>query len=61
MSSCLQKLGVTTLGNLMEFYSKNGVYMGLPGMGEPHGLLSMESRRVGHDRSNLAAAADKSD
>ena len=26
-------------------------------MGEPGGLLSMESHRVGHDWSNLAAAA----
>ena len=49
MSSCLRKLGITTLGNLMEFYSKNGVYMGLSGMGEPGGLLSMGSHRVGHD------------
>ena len=29
----------------------------IPGTGEPHGLPSMESLRVGHDRSNLAAAA----
>ena len=29
----------------------------IPGMGEPDGLLSMESHRVGHDWSNLAAAA----
>ena len=28
-----------------------------PGMGEPGGLLSMGSHRVGHDWSNLAAAA----
>ena len=29
----------------------------IPGMGEPGGLLSMGSQRVGHDWSNLAAAA----
>ena len=29
----------------------------IPGTGEPGGLLSMGSRRVGHDRSDLAAAA----
>ena len=28
----------------------------IPGMGEPGGLPSMGLRRVGHDRSNLAAA-----
>ena len=28
----------------------------IPGIGEPGGLLSMESHRVGHDLSNLAAA-----
>ena len=29
----------------------------IPGTGEPGGLPSMGSRRVRHDRSNLAAAA----
>ena len=29
----------------------------IPGMGEPDGLPSMESHRVRHDWSNLAAAA----
>ena len=29
----------------------------IPGMGEPHGLLSMGSHRVGHDWGDLAAAA----
>ena len=29
----------------------------IPGTGEPSGLPSMGSHRVGHDRSNLAAAA----
>ena len=29
----------------------------IPGTGEPGGLLSMGSHRVGHDRNNLAAAA----
>ena len=29
----------------------------IPGMGEPDGLPSMGSHRVGHDLSNLAAAA----
>ena len=29
----------------------------IPGMGEPGGLPSMGSHRVGHNRSNLAAAA----
>ena len=29
----------------------------IPGMGEPGGLPSMVSRGVGHDRSDLAAAA----
>ena len=28
-----------------------------PGMGEPGGLLSMGSHRVGHDRRDLATAA----
>ena len=30
----------------------------IPGMGEPGGLLSMGSHRVGHDGSHLAAAAE---
>ena len=30
---------------------------GIPGTGEPGGLPSMRSHRVGHDGSNLAAAA----
>ena len=30
----------------------------IPGMGEPGGLLSMGSRRVGHDWCDLAAAAE---
>ena len=29
----------------------------IPGMGEPGGLPSMGSHRVGHDRSDLAVAA----
>ena len=29
----------------------------IPGTGEPGGLPSMESHRVGHDRSDLAAVA----
>ena len=29
----------------------------IPGLGEPDGLPSMESHGVGHDRSDLAAAA----
>ena len=29
----------------------------IPGMGEPGGLLSMGSHKVGHNRSDLAAAA----
>ena len=29
----------------------------IPGMGEPGGLLSMESHRVGHNWNDLAAAA----
>ena len=29
----------------------------IPGTGEPGGLLSMGSHRVGHDRSDLAAVA----
>ena len=29
----------------------------IPGIGQPHGLLSMGSHRVGHDGSDLAAAA----
>ena len=31
----------------------------IPGMGEPGGLPSMGSHRVGHDLSDLAAAADE--
>ena len=31
----------------------------IPGMGEPGGLLPMGSHRVGHDWSDLAAAAEK--
>ena len=30
----------------------------IPGIGEPGGLLSMRSHRVGHDWSNLAVAAN---
>ena len=30
----------------------------IPGMGEPGGLLSMGSHRVGHDCSDLAIAID---
>ena len=30
----------------------------IPGMGEPGGLPSMGSHRIGHDRSDLAAAAN---
>ena len=30
----------------------------IPGTGEPGGLLSMGSHRVGHDGSDLAAAAE---
>ena len=30
----------------------------IPGTEEPGGLLSMGSHRVGHDRSDLAAAAE---
>ena len=33
----------------------------IPGMGEPGGLLSMGSHRVGHDWSDLAAAAAAAD
>ena len=29
----------------------------IPGTGEPGGLLSLGTHRVGHDRSDLAAAA----
>jgi len=32
----------------------------IPGMGEPGGLPSMGSHRVGHDSSDLAAAAANS-
>ena len=32
----------------------------IPGMGDPGGLLSMGSHGVGHDQSNLAAAAEAS-
>ena len=31
----------------------------IPGTGEPGGLPSMGSHRVGHDRSNLAAAVEQ--
>ena len=31
---------------------------GIPGMEEPGGLLSVGSHRVGHDGSDLAAAAE---
>ena len=33
----------------------------IPGTGEPGGLPSMGSHRVGHDRSDLAAAAGRLD
>ena len=33
----------------------------IPGTGEPGGLLSMGSHRVGHNRSNLAAAAERNE
>ena len=35
----------------------SGLAWRIPGMGEPGGLLSMGSHRVGHDWSDLAAAA----
>ena len=35
----------------------SGLAWRIPGMGEPGGLLSMGSHRVGHNWSNLAAAA----
>ena len=34
-----------------------GIAYRIPGMGEPGGLLSMGLHRVGHNRSDLAAAA----
>ena len=34
-----------------------GLFWRIPGMGEPGGLLSMGSHRVGHNWSDLAAAA----
>ena len=36
----------------------SGLAWRIPGTAEPGGLLSMGSHRVGHDRSDLAAAAD---
>ena len=35
----------------------SGLAWRIPGTGEPGGLPSMGSHRVGHDGSNLAAAA----
>ena len=35
----------------------SGLAWRIPGTGEPGGLLSMGSHRVGHDWSDLAAAA----
>ena len=35
----------------------SGLAWRIPGTGEPGGLPTMGSRRVGHDRSDLAAAA----
>ena len=40
----------------METHSSDLAWR-IPGTGEPGGLPSMESHRVGHDWSNLAAAA----
>ena len=36
----------------------SGLAWRIPGTGEPGGLLSMGSHRVGHDGSDLAAAAN---
>ena len=38
----------------------SSVVLKIPGTGEPGGLPSMGSHRVGHDRSDLAAAASAS-
>ena len=45
-----------TLEKEMATHSSTHVWK-IPGMGEPGGLLSMGSHRVGHDWSDLAAAA----
>ena len=46
----------TTLEKAMAPYSSIPAWR-IPGTGEPGGLLSMGSHRVGHDWSDLAAAA----
>ena len=45
-----------TLEKAMATYSSIFAWR-IPGMGEPGGLPSLGSHRVGHDCSNLAAAA----
>ena len=40
-----------------EMTTHSSVALRIPGMGEPGGLPSIGSHRVGHDRSHLAVAA----
>ena len=48
------------LGKCFFFGLSSVLAWRIPGMGEPGGLPSLESHRVGHDWSNLAAAAAES-
>ena len=51
-------MGLGRLRELVMDRAHSGVLVWrIPGTGEPSGLLSMGSHRVGHDRSDLAAAA----
>ena len=43
--------------SLVVFSIQCRYWVAQTGTGEPDGLPSMESHRIGHDRSNLAAAA----
>ena len=52
----LSRIGEGNVNPLMSTHFSVLVWR-IPGMGEPGGLLSMGSHRVGHDWSDLAAAA----
>ena len=62
MSHSLQETGVQFLGRKDALEKKMATHSSIlawkiPGMGEPGGLPSMGSHKVGHDQSDLTAAA----
>ena len=56
LSDCIFTLQFHALEKEMATHSSI-LALRIPGMGEPGGLLSLGSHRVGHDWSNLAVAA----